>query len=213
VISSLIDNPSHSSQVTSPDGLWIYDNVVHTDSSTLLDYGGILFTSNNFEYNIFNQNGQYFLETVNPQGTLYSGRGWLIHDHGQSAQSSDHRDGDRRSRAWRSARASISRSATPARPQPPSRIRASAKDHALSLNVSSHFAAPAAGDALSFSATLPTGLHIDAHTGIISGNADQRRCRQQSDQRDGDRLPWFIGRRDLQSCGQRQQSHILYRCP
>src|ERR1019366_7113809 len=40
---------------------------------------------------------------------------------------------------------------------------------AFSLNVASHFAAPAAGDALTFSAVLPTGLSIDAHTGIISG--------------------------------------------
>src|ERR1700737_2660735 len=41
--------------------------------------------------------------------------------------------------------------------------------HAFSLNVASHFAAPAAGDTLTFSAALPTGLSIDAHTGIISG--------------------------------------------
>ena len=41
--------------------------------------------------------------------------------------------------------------------------------HAYSLNVSSHFAAPAAGDALTFSAKLPAGLSINAHTGIISG--------------------------------------------
>src|SRR5450631_2373128 len=40
---------------------------------------------------------------------------------------------------------------------------------ACQLNVSSHFTAPTAGDALTFSASLPTGLHIDAHTGIISG--------------------------------------------
>jgi hypothetical protein len=40
---------------------------------------------------------------------------------------------------------------------------------AFSLNISSHFAAPAAGDALTFSGSLPTGLSIDAHTGIISG--------------------------------------------
>src|SRR3984893_16281657 len=39
----------------------------------------------------------------------------------------------------------------------------------FSLNVSSHFAAPAAGDTLTFSAKLPAGLSIDAHTGIISG--------------------------------------------
>jgi hypothetical protein len=38
----------------------------------------------------------------------------------------------------------------------------------FSLNVSSHFAVPTAGDALTFSASLPTGLSIDAHTGIIS---------------------------------------------
>ncbi|HEY6258944.1 MAG TPA: putative Ig domain-containing protein, partial [Xanthobacteraceae bacterium] len=40
---------------------------------------------------------------------------------------------------------------------------------AFTLNVSSHFVAPAAGDTLTFAATLPAGLHIDAHTGIISG--------------------------------------------
>ena len=40
---------------------------------------------------------------------------------------------------------------------------------AFSLNVSSYFTAPAAGDALTFSAALPTGLSIDPHTGIISG--------------------------------------------
>ena len=40
---------------------------------------------------------------------------------------------------------------------------------AFSLNVASHFAAPAAGDALTFSAKLPAGLSIDAHTGVISG--------------------------------------------
>src|SRR6202022_718139 len=40
---------------------------------------------------------------------------------------------------------------------------------AFSLNVSSHFAAPAAGDTLTFSGAMPTGLKIDAHTGIISG--------------------------------------------
>ncbi len=40
---------------------------------------------------------------------------------------------------------------------------------AFSLDVSNHFTAPAAGDALTYSATLPAGLSIDAHTGIISG--------------------------------------------
>src|SRR6202030_4170550 len=41
--------------------------------------------------------------------------------------------------------------------------------HAFSLNVASHFTAPAAGDTLTFSAKLPAGLSIDAHTGVISG--------------------------------------------
>src|SRR5258706_3578147 len=41
--------------------------------------------------------------------------------------------------------------------------------HTFSLNVSNHFVAPAAGDALTFSGAMPAGLHIDAHTGIISG--------------------------------------------
>jgi hypothetical protein len=40
---------------------------------------------------------------------------------------------------------------------------------AFNLDVSSHFAAPAAGDALTFSGSLPSGLSIDAHTGVISG--------------------------------------------
>src|ERR1700720_2596692 len=40
--------------------------------------------------------------------------------------------------------------------------------HSFSLNVSNHFAAPA-GDTLIFSAKLPAGLSIDAHTGVISG--------------------------------------------
>ena len=33
----------------------------------------------------------------------------------------------------------------------------------------SNFKAPAAGDALTFSAALPAGLSINAHTGVISG--------------------------------------------
>ena len=40
---------------------------------------------------------------------------------------------------------------------------------AFSLNVSSHFTAPAAGDTLTYSATLPAGLSINAQTGVISG--------------------------------------------
>src|SRR6202000_1788659 len=37
------------------------------------------------------------------------------------------------------------------------------------LDVSSHFTAPAAGDTLTYSASLPTGLAINATTGVISG--------------------------------------------
>src|SRR6202030_2806261 len=40
---------------------------------------------------------------------------------------------------------------------------------AFSLDVSSHFTAPAAGDTLTFSSTLPAGLSINAATGVISG--------------------------------------------
>src|SRR6202030_1260006 len=40
---------------------------------------------------------------------------------------------------------------------------------AFSLDVSGHFAAPAAGDTLTFAATLPAGLSINAATGVISG--------------------------------------------
>ena len=38
-----------------------------------------------------------------------------------------------------------------------------------SLDVSSHFVAPAAGVALTFSGSLPDGLYIDPQTGVISG--------------------------------------------
>ena len=59
-------------------------------------------------------------------------------------------------------------SATAVRPRRRSPTRAPTRA-SLSLNVSSHFTAPAAGDALTFSATLPSGLSIDPHSGIISG--------------------------------------------
>ena len=39
----------------------------------------------------------------------------------------------------------------------------------FSLDVSSHFVPSAAGLALTFSGALPDGLHIDPHTGVISG--------------------------------------------
>ena len=70
VISGLIDNPSHSTGSISPDGVWIYDNILYAGSNTLVDYGGVLFTSNNYEYNIFYDAGHYLLETLNPQGVV-----------------------------------------------------------------------------------------------------------------------------------------------
>jgi hypothetical protein len=41
--------------------------------------------------------------------------------------------------------------------------------HSYSLDVSGQFTSPEAGDPLTYSASLPTGLAIDAHSGIISG--------------------------------------------
>ena len=57
---------------------------------------------------------------------------------------------------------------------------------AFSLNVSSQFKAPAAGDALTFSGSLPTGLSINAHTGVISGVPTDSDFGSQSDHGDGD---------------------------
>ena len=72
-IDSLINNPSPAAESISPDGVFIYDNVLLANGSPLLDYGGLLFTSNNLEYNIFYQNGQYqLIETLSPHGTAYS---------------------------------------------------------------------------------------------------------------------------------------------
>ncbi len=61
-ITSLINNPNNSQEAISPDGVWIYDNVVYTNNSPLLDYGGILFTSQGHEYNVFYQNGNYIFD-------------------------------------------------------------------------------------------------------------------------------------------------------
>src|ERR1700716_874305 len=63
--------------------------------------------------------------------------------------------------ARRSAKPFTCRSATKA--QGPS------KGRFFSPAVPSPFLAPAAGDTLTFSGSMPAGLHIDAHTGIISG--------------------------------------------
>ena len=168
VISGLIDNPSHSTGSISPDGVWIYDNILYAGSSTLLDYGGVLFTSNNYEYNIFYNNGQYLLETLNPQGVLNPGEAgtFTISEvpadqpitvtatdaHGMAVSETFHLQvGD----SGPTATAITDQSTY--------------QGQNATLDVSSHFVAPAAGDTLTFSGSLPAGLSIDAHTGIISG--------------------------------------------
>jgi hypothetical protein len=168
VISGLVDNPSHATGSISPDGVWIYDNILYAGSNTLVDYGGVLFTSNNYEYNIFYDAGHYLLETLNPQGVLNPGEAgtFTISEvpadqpitvtatdaHGMAVSETFHLQvGD----SGPAATAISDQSAY--------------QGQNFSLNVSNHFVAPAAGDALTFSASLPTGLSIDAHTGIISG--------------------------------------------
>jgi hypothetical protein len=167
-INGLIDNPSHSTGSISPDGVWIYDNILYADSSTLVDYGGVLFTSNNYEYNIFYDAGQYVLETLNPQGVLNPGEAGSFtispvpadnpitvtatDAHGMAISETFHLQvGD----SGPTATAIADQSAY--------------QGQAFSLDVSSHFVAPAVSDALTFSGSLPAGLSIDAHTGIISG--------------------------------------------
>src|SRR5216683_1845765 len=166
MISGLIDIPSHSTGSISPDGVWIYDNILYADHSTLADYGGVLFTSNNYEYNIFYDAGHYLLETLNPQGGLNPGEAgsFTISEvpadhpitvtatdaHGMAVSETFHLQvGDSGPTATAIANQSAYQGET------------------FSLDVSSHFVAPAAGDTLTFSGSLPTGLNIDAHTGII----------------------------------------------
>ena len=168
-ISSLISNPNPSAESISPDGVFIYDNVLLANSGTLLDYGGVLFTSNGLEYNIFYQNGNYqLIETLSPHGTAYAEQAGSLtisaipasdpitvtatDAHGQSISESFHL-----------AVGDTGPTATPIADQ------SAHEGQSFSLDVSSHFAAPAAGDTLTFSAALPTGLSIDAHTGVISG--------------------------------------------
>ena len=76
---------------------------------------------------------------------------------------------------------------------------------AFSLNVSSHFAAPAAGDALTFSAKLPAGLSIECPYRRHLRRPDRQRLRQQPDHGDGDRRPRQGDQRELPACGRRQR--------
>jgi Putative Ig domain len=168
-ISSLINNPNSSAESISPDGVFIYDNVLLANGSPSLDYGGVLFTSNGLEYNIFYQNGNYqLIETLSPHGTAYSGQAGSFtisavpasdpitvtatDAHGQSISESFH--------------LSVSDSGPTATTIAD---QSAYQGLSFSLDVAGNFAAPAAGDTLTFSAALPTGLSIDAHTGIISG--------------------------------------------
>jgi hypothetical protein len=170
MISGLVDNPSHSVGSISPDGLWIYDNILYADggSSTLVDYGGVLFKSNNYEYNIFNDSGHYLLETVNPQGNLYSGEAGSFTisavpaDQPITVTATD-AHGMAVSETFHLAVGDSGPTATAIADQ------TAYQGEAFSLNVSSHFTAPAAGDTLTFSGALPTGLNIDPHSGLITG--------------------------------------------
>jgi hypothetical protein len=168
-IGDLISNPNPAAESITPDGVFIYDNVLLANSSPSLDYGGILFTSNNLEYNIFYQNGQYqLIETLAPHGTTWSEQDGTFtisavpasdpitvtatDAHGQSvSESFDLTVGDNGPTATAIA------------------DQTAYEGRAFSLDAGSHFTAPAAGDALTYSASLPTGLTIDPHTGPITG--------------------------------------------
>src|SRR5450432_3110587 len=168
IITGLIDNPTHSVGSISPDGVWIYDNVLYANSSTLVDYGGVLFTSNNYEYNIFYDAGHYLLETLNPQGILNPGEvgSFTITavpaDHPITVTATD-THGMAVSETFNLQVGGGGPAATAIADQ------TAFQGQTFSLDVSSHFVAPAAGDTLTFSGSLPTGLSIDAHTGVISG--------------------------------------------
>ncbi len=167
-ISGLVDNPSHSTGSVSPDSVWIYDNILYAGGSTLVDYGGVLFTSNNYEYNIFYDAGHYLLETLNPQGVLNPGEAGSFTisevpaDHPITVTATD-AHGIAVSETFHLQVGDSGPTATAIADQ------STYQGANFSLDVSSHFAAPSPGDTLTFSASLPTGLSIDAHTGIISG--------------------------------------------
>jgi Putative Ig domain len=172
VISGLIDNPNHSTGSISPDGVWIYDNILYAGSSTLVDYGGVLFTSNNYEYNIFYDSGHYLLESLNPQGVLNPGEAGSFTisevptDHPITVTATD-AHGMAISETFHLQVGDGGPTETAIANQ------SAYEGQTLSLDVSSHFAAPAAGDTLTFSGTMPAGLSIDAHSGIISGTPTQ----------------------------------------
>jgi hypothetical protein len=168
-IGGLINNPNPAAESISPDGVFIYDNVLLANGSPSLDYGGLLFTSNNLEYNIFYQDGRYqLIETLSPHGTAYSEQDGTFTISAIPASdpitvTATDAHGQAISETFHLAVGDSGPTATPIADQ------SAYQGQNFSLDVSSHFAAPAAGDTLTFSAALPTGLSIDAHTGIISG--------------------------------------------
>jgi hypothetical protein len=168
MIGGLVDNASHSTGSISPDGVWIYDNILYAGGGTLVDYGGMLFTSNNYEYNIFYDAGHYLLETLNPLGVLNPGEAGSFTisavpaDHPITVTATD-AHGMAISETFNLQVGDNGPATTAIGDQ------TAYQDQTFSLDVSSHFVAPAAGDTLTFSGSLPTGLSIDAHTGVISG--------------------------------------------
>jgi hypothetical protein len=168
-IGSLINNPNPAAESISPDGVFIYDNVLLANGSPSLDYGGLLFTSNNLEYNIFYQDGRYqLIETLSPHGTAYSEQDGTFTISAVPASdpitvTATDAHGQAISESFHLAVGDSGPTATPIADQ------SAYQGQNFSLDISSRFAAPAAGDTLTFSAALPTGLSIDAHTGTISG--------------------------------------------
>ena len=166
-ISSLINNPDNPQEAISPDGVWEYDNVLYTGGNPLLDVGGILFTSNGYEYNLYNDNGNYILETLNPQDYLNEETGSFtisnIHPSQTITVTVTDAHGMAVSETFQLAVGDTGPTATAIPNQNAD------EGQAFSLNVSTDFTAPAAGDTLTYSATLPAGLSINAQTGVISG--------------------------------------------
>jgi hypothetical protein len=169
VIDNLISNPSPAAESISPDGVFIYDNVLLANSSPSLDYGGILFTSNGLEYNIFYQNGSYqLIETLAPHGTAWSEQDGTFTI--SAVPPSDPITVTATDAHGKSVSESFNLTVGDSGPTATAIPDQSGYDgQAFSLNVASNFTAPAAGDALTYSASLPTGLTIDPHTGMISG--------------------------------------------
>ena len=168
-IGNLISNPNPAAESISPDGVFIYDNVLLANSSPSLDYGGILFTANNIEYNIFYQNGQYqLIETLAPHGTTWSEQDGTFTI--SAVPASDPVTVTATDAHGQSVSESFNLTVGDSGPTGTAFPDQTAYDgQAFSFNAASHFTAPAAGDTLTYSASLPSGLTIDPHTGMISG--------------------------------------------